>query len=167
MSSHIKGYQLWLALPPRQENGNPEARYIEASHFRNSGPARIILGRHEDVASELYPSGSINLLDVSLRKGERWRYEPPSQHTVAWLTVHAGKLGTPAINVRELVVFEESTAGVEFEAIEDTGFIIGSAVKHPYDLVLGAYSVHTNTAALQRGKKRIAKLSQKFPFVLS
>jgi hypothetical protein len=39
----------------------------------------------------------------------------------------------------------------KFEAIENTGFIIGSAVKHPYNLVLGAYSVHTSRHALEKG----------------
>jgi hypothetical protein len=34
-------------------------------------------------------------------------------------------------------VFEESNRALEFEALEGTGFILGSAVKHPHDLVLG------------------------------
>jgi hypothetical protein len=39
----------------------------------------------------------------------------------------------------------------EFEGIENMGFIIGSAVKHPCNLVLGAYSVHTSGHALEKG----------------
>jgi|SRR5580704_1362469 hypothetical protein len=52
--------------------------------------------------------------------------------------VHEGELAAPAIGVGELPVFEESNTAIEFEAIEHTGFIIGSAVKHPYHLVPGA-----------------------------
>jgi hypothetical protein len=63
--------------------------------------------------------------------------------------VHEGKLATPEIvDKGELTVFEESNAALEFDALEDTGFILGSAVKHPHDLVLGPYSVHTSKHAL-------------------
>jgi redox-sensitive bicupin YhaK (pirin superfamily) len=163
-SAHIKGYQFWLALPPEEENGDPEARYIDASRFQKNGPARVVLGKYGNVVSELRPAGNINFLDVALTREEKWRYEPPSGHTVAWIAVHEGKLATPAIGVGELAVFEESNDAIEFEAIEDTGFVIGSAVKHPYDLVLGAYSVHTSRAALDKGEKRIAEIGQEYPF---
>ena len=61
----------------------------------------------------------------------------------------------------ELAVFEESNTALEFEALEDTGFILGSAVKHPHDLVLGNYSVHTSKQALDRGEARIAEIGKR------
>jgi hypothetical protein len=78
-------------------------------------------------------------------------------------------------------VFEESNASIEFdraqrtraacalqfEAIEDTGFIIGSAVKRPCNLVLGAYSVHASRHALGRGEARIAEIGKRYPFLRS
>ena len=50
---------------------------------------------------------------------------------------------------------------LEFEALEDTGFILGSAVKHPHALVLGSYSVHTSKQALDRGEARIAEIGSR------
>src|SRR5207237_7541843 len=95
----------------------------------------------------------------TLKKGEQWRYEPPDNHTVAWVAVHGGKLATPEIVGKgELAVFKESNAALEFEAVEDTGFILGSAVKHPHDLVLGMYSVHTSKQALDGGEARIVEI---------
>jgi hypothetical protein len=55
-------------------------------------------------------------------------------------------------------VFEESNDTLEFEALTETGFVSGSAIKHPHDLVLGHYSVHTNQDALERGEARIAEI---------
>ena len=52
-NARIKGYQLWIALPPEEENSDSEARYVDASRFRKNGPARIILGRYGNVASEV------------------------------------------------------------------------------------------------------------------
>ena len=43
----------------------------------------------------------------------------------------------------------------DFVAAADTEFVIGSAAPHPYDLVLGYYSVHTSAEALQAGEARI------------
>jgi hypothetical protein len=61
----------------------------------------------------------------------------------------------------ELAVFEESNAALEFEALDDTGFILGSAVKHPHDLVLGMYSVHTSQQALDGGEANIAEIGKR------
>ena len=84
------------------------------------------------------------------------------EHTVAWMAVYKGELSAPAsIDQRELIVFEESNAALDFEALEDTGFVLGSAVKHPYHLVLGHYSVHTNEEALERGEARIAEIGKR------
>jgi redox-sensitive bicupin YhaK (pirin superfamily) len=96
-NARIKGYQLWIALPPEEENSDSEARYVDASRFRKNGPARVILGRYGNVASEMRAPGGVNYLDVALKKGEKWRYEPPSGHTVAWAAVHEGELAAPAI----------------------------------------------------------------------
>jgi hypothetical protein len=57
-------------------------------------------------------------------------------------------------------VFEESQSALEFAADGDTDFIVGSGVRHPHDLVLGYYSVHTSTAALQRGEAEIARIGR-------
>ena len=40
-------------------------------------------------------------LDVTLKKGEKWRYLVAGRsHTVAWVALHEGKLATPEIGVR-------------------------------------------------------------------
>jgi hypothetical protein len=154
-------------IPPEEENSVSEARYVDASRFRKNGPARIIPGSSGTVASEGRAPEGVNYLKVALRKGEKWRYEPPSGHTVAWAAVHEGELATPAIGTGELAVFEESNAAIEFEAIENTGFIIGFPVKHPHDLVLGTYSVLTSRHALEKGEARIAEIGKRYPFVRS
>ena len=45
---------------------------------------------------------------------------------------------------------ESSAAGAEF--------VLGSAIQHPHDLVLGRYSVHTNREALQQGEATIKQM---------
>jgi redox-sensitive bicupin YhaK (pirin superfamily) len=161
-SARAKGFQLWVALPPEMENIASEARYLGREHFQSHGPARVILGRLGEAASKVPAPATMNYLDVALAKGEKWRYDPPDDHTVAWIAVHRGKLATPEIvDKGELAVFEESNGALEFEAREDTGFILGSAVKHPHDLVLGNYSVHTSQRALDAGERKITEIGKR------
>jgi len=161
-TARVKGYQLWIALPPEMESIEPEAQYLGGERFRSHGPARVILGRHGEAASEVPAPATINYLDVALKKGDKWRYDPPDKHTVAWVAVHRGKLATPEIvDKDELAVFEESNGALEFEALEETGFILGSAVKHPHELVLGMYSVHTSQRTLDQGEAKIAEIGKR------
>ena len=160
--ARAKGYQLWVALPPEMESIESEAQYLGGERFQSQGPARVILGRHGDAVSEVSAPTTINYFDVALKRGERWRYQPPHNHTVAWVAVHKGKLAAPEIvDKGELAVFEESNGALEFEALEDTGFVVGSAVKHPHDLVLGTYSVHTSKQALDKGQAKIAEIGKR------
>jgi len=161
-TARAKGYQLWVALPPEMESLDSQAQYLGGEHFRSQGPARVILGRYGDAASKVSAPATINYLDVALAKGKKWRYDPPASHTVAWVAVHKGKLATSEIvDKGELAVFEESNAAIEFEALEDTGFVLGSAVKHPYELALGMYSVHTSAQALAKGEAKIAEIGKR------
>jgi hypothetical protein len=104
----------------------------------------------------------MNYLHVQLKSGERWRYEPPAGHTVAWVSVYQGELHTPAVVSPEtLAVFEESNAAIEFAANGDTSFVLGSAIKHPHALVTGYYSVHTSAHALERGETEIRRIGKR------
>jgi hypothetical protein len=75
-------------------------------------------------------SASRTHLDIRLRIGEQWRYQPPANHSVAWIALHAGKL-VEIVGKGGLTVFEESNGALEFAALEDAGFVLGSTVKHP------------------------------------
>ena len=92
----------------------------------------------------------INYLAVRLKAGERWRYEPPTGHTVLWAAVLSGTVSVPdELRHGDLAAFEPSSGAVEFEARTDAEFVLGSAVPHKHDLVLGSHSVHTTPAALR------------------
>jgi hypothetical protein len=100
-------------------------------------------------------------LAVSLGAGERWTYHPPREHTLAWVAVHEGVLRTSsAIPSGEIAIFEPSEESIDFVAEGKTGFVLGSAAKHPHDLVLGNYSVHTSTEALRVGEAEIRRIGQ-------
>ncbi|HZV64755.1 MAG TPA: pirin family protein, partial [Telluria sp.] len=47
---------------------------------------------------------------------------------------------------------------IDFVAHGDTEFVLGSAVKHPHELVMGYYSVHTSEAALAQGEAEIQRI---------
>lgn len=102
----------------------------------------------------------MNYLDVRLRAGEVWRYDPQRDHEVAWIAVHEGKALAPqSIPAGELAVFEQAQTSITFEAEGNTSFVLGSARKHPHDLVLGHYSVHTTEDPLVQGETHIRRIA--------
>jgi redox-sensitive bicupin YhaK (pirin superfamily) len=159
----LRAYQLWVALPAAQENSPAESQYITATDVQQHGPARVILGQLGSARSPITsaPAG-INYFHVLLKAGERWRYEPPRGHTVGWVAVYQGELRTPElVSAGTLAVFDASEAPIEFVAAGDTSFVLGSAIPHPHDLVLGYYSVHTNADALRRGEAEIQRIGER------
>jgi redox-sensitive bicupin YhaK (pirin superfamily) len=162
-SAPVQGFQLWVTLPASAENAPAESTYLAPNEVTREGPARVLLGCHGAATSAIRAPAPMNYLAVDLKDGERWRYVPPAGHTVAWVAVASGRItagdatGGP-IGPGELAVFEESGAAIGFVAEGDTTFVLGSAVKHPHDLVMGYYSVHTSQAALERGEAEIRRI---------
>jgi redox-sensitive bicupin YhaK (pirin superfamily) len=156
-----KGFQLWVALPPELENAANASHYVAPKDVPDEGPVRIILGAYGKAKSPI-AAPPMTYLVVSLKAGERWTYQPPKGHDVAWVAVHEGLLGTSSpIRTGEIAVFESSEDSIDFIAHGDTGFVLGSAARHPYELALGRYSVHTSTEALRRGEAEIRRIGQK------
>jgi redox-sensitive bicupin YhaK (pirin superfamily) len=154
-----KGFQLWIALPEELENAPCQSQYLSADKVPQESPARVIVGSHGRAKSAILAPEGINYLDVQLAAGERWVYQPPLGHEVAWLAVSDGALRTPEpVSAGELVVFEESNNAVVIRAEAASRFVLGSAAKHPHDLVLGHYSVHTTPAALAAGESEIERI---------
>jgi redox-sensitive bicupin YhaK (pirin superfamily) len=160
-SPMVQGFQLWIALPPELERTEPETQYLGADLVPISGPARLIVGAYETATSPVRAPSGINYLLVTLKPGEQWRYEPPAGHTVTWVAVADGSLSaSERFSQGELVIFEPGEASLAFQGADGTGatFVLGSAVPHPYELHLGAYSVHTSAEALAAGERNLRAL---------
>lgn len=122
----------------------------------------MLLGQYGAATSEIQAPSPMNYLSVQLKAGERWQYQPPQGHTVGWVALSAGGLLAPEmLRAGELAVFEASDQVIDFHAEADTEFVLGSAVKHPHDLVLGNYSVHTNRDALREGEANIQRIAMR------
>jgi len=158
----LRVFQLWIALPPSEENASPESQYIAPDAVQEDGPVRVLLGRYGRAGSAIRAAAGINYLHVRLKDGQRWWYAPPEGHAVAWLAIDQGGLRSPApIRAGELAVFEESDGAIELDADGDTSFVLGSAIRHPHPLVLGYYSVHTSGPALAQGEAEINRIGER------
>lgn len=157
----VKGFQLWVALPPELENAPNASRYVMPHEVPVEGPARVILGAYRSSQSPI-DAPPMTYLAVSLKAGQHWSYYPAKGHTVAWVAVLDGALRSSSrIPTGELAIFEPSEEGIDFVAEESTRFVLGSAAKHRHDLVLGNYSVHTGVEALRQGETEIRRIGRK------
>ena len=156
-SPRVRGFQHGWRCLPRSSWARPKP-YLTPDQTAD-GPAGV-LGRTATLPARSAPS-PINYL-LSLKAGERWTYQPPEQHTVAWTAVSRGSLRAPeALQAGELALFEESNDAIAFDAETDVELVVGSAVKHPHELVLGYYSVHTSADALREGEARIQQVGSR------
>ena len=155
----MRGYQLWLALPPELELAPPQSLYLEPNRIESAGPARVLLGHYDGVESPISLPMSITYLHARLVNGERWTYQPDPDHDVAWLALNRGRLHTAgSVLEREMAIFAEGRAAIDLLAEGDVELVIGSAAKRPHPLVTGYYSVHTSEAALIEGERNIEEL---------
>jgi redox-sensitive bicupin YhaK (pirin superfamily) len=161
-AGRTRGFQLWIALPPKLELGPTKSRYLPSEEVRSDGAARVLLGNHGSASSVIESPSPINYLAVSLKAGERWRYEPPAGHTVLWAAISSGAVSVPdELRQGDLAAFNASNEAVEFQALSDAEFMLGSAVPHDHELVLGNYSVHTSPDALREAEAQISAVRKR------
>jgi redox-sensitive bicupin YhaK (pirin superfamily) len=158
-AGRTRGFQLWIALPPELELGPTISICQAAEDVPEDGSVRVLLGSYGYASSAIASPSPINYLAVRLKAGQRWRYEPPTGHTVLWVAIASGVLSAPdELRRGDLAAFEPSNKAAEFEALNDTEFVLGSAAPHEHDLVLGYYSVHTTPDALRDGEAHISAI---------
>jgi redox-sensitive bicupin YhaK (pirin superfamily) len=161
-AGRTRGFQLWIALPPELELGPTISIYQAPEDVPQDGPVRVLLGAYGSASSAIASPSPINYLAVRLKAGKRWRYEPPAGHTVLWVAIASGVLSAPdGLRHGDLAAFEPSSKAVEFEALTDTEFVLGSAAPHEHDLVPGYYSVHTSPDALRDGEAHISSIKKR------
>ena len=147
----IRGFQLWVALPPELESSAPEAQYLRAESIPRVGPACLILGQLGSIRSPVRSPPGINYLLVTLEAGKSWTYQPPQGHRTAWVAVGSGQLkGDRTARPGDILIFEQRDGSIELESIghQPAVCVVGTAVPHPHELVMGTYSIHTSERAL-------------------
>ena len=150
------GFQFWFALPPEFENSESSAQFILPEKVPQLNKVRLLHGEYLDQKSPLSSPVKANLLFIKLKAREFFRYLPPLGYNVAWLFLQSGSMiVNDEIISEELVVFEESNGELNIIAQSDCTFLLGSAQKHNYQLVLGSHSVHTNSKSLLSGQEKI------------
>jgi len=164
----LRGFQLWVALAPPLELAPAHSQYVDAASIPTDDHTRVLLGTYRGVSSAIPYPALVTFLQVNLRDGERWTYEPSHGHDIAWLAVAKGRLRVAGTSLhREMAVFEEGSAPIEVVAEGDVEFVVGSALKHPHPLFTGDYSVHTSRDTLTLGEagiERVASTMQQRPF---
>jgi redox-sensitive bicupin YhaK (pirin superfamily) len=158
----ITGFQLWVALPPGVEDGPSSSQYVEPDNVPTIGGLKILLGEYDRLKSPISTPASMNYFDLNLKSGERFYYKIPHAHKVAWAFVYSGKCTLNKVEAfQELVIFDNSGDGIEIHAATESKVIFGTSEPHPYPLITGYSSVHTNEESLTKGESRIAEIGRR------
>lgn len=155
----MKAFQTWFSLPPSHETSEPSAMFIQPKDVPVSGNVKILLGSYKDLQSAIPVPFDLSYLFIELKDGETFSYQPPQNHQVAWVFSEKGSVEVSGEKLkRELAVFEDGNGELKMTSYGDSAFLLGSAVKHHYDLVMGPYSVHTDRKALEEGFRNIDEI---------
>jgi len=124
-----RGFQLWVAMPP-SSTCEPQSHtwrvrlpvlpVLRGLSQANTTVVKSIVASPPGITYSSAPQGR-RALDLPADQG----------HDVAWIASHQGIGNAGAVSTDEVVVFEAGDQAIEFEALLDAGFILGSAVKHP------------------------------------
>jgi len=66
----LRLFQLWVALPPSEENAAPESQYIAPAAVQEDGPVRVILGSFGRARSAIRAPTGINYFHVRLESDQ-------------------------------------------------------------------------------------------------
>jgi redox-sensitive bicupin YhaK (pirin superfamily) len=160
VSGHMRGFQMWMSLAPEFELTQPREQFLRPDEVPQAGCARILLGRYGGLQSPIDAPWPITYLHVRLSAGDDWHYEPPRDHDVLWIVLHSGSLDVGStVEQGELVIFEDGNQAVEIRALADCEFLLGSALRSPYDVVQSSGSIHASADALRRAQMQIERLA--------
>ena len=158
-SGTMLAFQTWFAMPPSHELATASAQFLQPQQVPRVGPVTVLLGSYDGAVSQVNAPLDATYLWVQLQDGESWTYTSPATHDVAWAFAQSGNLLVSGETLsRELVVFEEGSDALHFQAQGHCAFLVGSAAKYPHDLSTGYYSVHSNPQALAAGEQRIREI---------
>jgi redox-sensitive bicupin YhaK (pirin superfamily) len=158
---NLKGFQVWLLLPPGDDLKPPASTYLKAEDVPTTGGVHTILGSWNGTSSSIPAPPDVSLLDVTLAAGEQWTFTPPPSQEICWIATYAGTFDLEAdtSSEGELLVLEDGHESVRFNSEAGASFIIGSARRSPFALHVGPNSVHTSAEALREGETEIARLA--------
>ncbi len=101
-------------------------------------------------------------MDELNESNSRFDYEVPTHHNVCWAFVYKGQARiNNVLTSKQLMIFEETGTRIEIESLGSAKILFGTAVKHPYPLINGYYSVHTNSRSLSAGEEKIRNIGLK------
>jgi redox-sensitive bicupin YhaK (pirin superfamily) len=163
------GFQLWVPMPAGVEDGESFGQYVPPSEVPKlaieGGVLTLLLGRlsadGQEIGSPVTSHQDMNYFVLDLQAQAGWRYTPPAGHDVAWAFVFEGEASIAGIPTsREMTVLNGEGDIAFAGGYGPARILIGSARRHPHELVMGSSSVHTNAESLQKGYKRIRAIRQ-------
>ncbi|KAI8613990.1 RmlC-like cupin domain-containing protein [Chytriomyces sp. MP71] len=162
------GFQLWIALPPKVEDGPSFSQFVAPEDVptvsAESITVRVLSGQFKGAISPIrdVPADSIDTLDVTVSPGASFAHTFRTGHSTSWAVVYAGdaRVNGQLVPCNELLIFEGSGDSISIENVGqcDAGVLVGSAAPHPFPLITKNASVHTNEASMKDGWKRIKQI---------
>jgi len=124
-----QGLRVGIATPLGRGSASNADLPVSMAEMPTIGCATVLLGLYGGRWSPVASPGTVTLLYVKLRRGQKWTYSPRPGQSVGWVYAADGALyanGTTVSNA--LAIFEDIDTSIDFVARSDVVFVVGSAV---------------------------------------
>lgn len=167
-SGRVTGFQLWVAMPPKIEDGPSFGQYIPPDAVAITdipgGTLRVLLGKVGPVASPIQSHHDMTYIVVTLSPGQSWTFAPPAAHSAAFAFVFSGSARMQGEEDGKTLMVLGEVGNITIETADRPAqVLIGTAAPHRHTLVMGPSSVHTNAASLDAALLRIRQIGAALP----
>ena len=159
--------QLWLMLDPEEETRDASYFNLQPSEIPQveddlGSITRVLLGEYQGTAAAKKIKHNASYLDVNLKKGQHWRYQPNEKQSRGFVYPREGeiKIGAEIVGRQQLALLEENEHPLEITALEDCQFVVAMTEPWAHPIVQHFGQIHTSTSALKIGSAHIQKTKQ-------
>ncbi len=161
----IGAHQLWVQLPPEEEEGENCYFDVAAQGIPKHENTKVMMGCYGDADAGLDVPADITYLDVTLKAGESWHFDPPASQVRGFIFPRKGSVVIEGSEVAEnaMGVFVDGEGDIDVTAKGDTQFVLALTALPTFPMVRAYGQVHTNKEAMQRSTERIQALEPLVP----
>ena len=159
-SARIGIHQLWVLLPPGEEEADTRYFNLQPGDIPSSGNTRVMLGEYQQAESAADISQDVSYLDVELGAGDSWQFSPPPSQSRGFVFCREGSILVDGMEVgtEDFAQFEESEQTIEISSPTGGKFVVATAQPWPHRLVHEYGQMHTNRRSLDNSKVVIGQL---------
>ena len=156
-------HQLWIQLPPNVEESEVAYRNLAPKEIPWVENVKVLTGTYKGVEGPMNLPVEMTYLDVYLKEGETWSFDPPKGQTTGFIYSRDGELlvGNERVINSKMAILKASDQTINVTAAsKESNFIVVLTEPSAHDIVTRGGQIHTNIDSLNRSSQYIQEIGK-------